>query len=142
VGERPGAPLSTASARGALLGTALGDAIGAPFEGRRRVDDREVAALLAAGTPLRWTDDTHMMLGLADALTDRGGVVDERHLGDTFAARYREEPWRGYGGGPPRVFAMAARGTPYRQAAAALFGGGGSFGNGAAMRCVPAALAG
>lgn len=130
------------AARGALLGAALGDAIGRPFEGARRVDPARVDALLDGSEPLRWTDDTHLLLALGDALVDRDGAVDAQHLGAVFAAAYDAEPWRGYGSGPPQVYAMAAEGIPYVEAAARLFGGSGSWGNGAAMRVAPAAVVG
>ncbi len=129
-------------ARGALLGTALGDAVGAPFEGRRQVEADEAEAWLASDEPLVWTDDTVMTLGLARSLVACHGRVDPQHLGDVFAADHRAEPWRGYGAGPPQVFAAAERGTPYRDAAAAMFGGSGSYGNGAAMRAAPVAVVG
>lgn len=128
--------------RGALLGTALGDAVGAPFEGQRHVEVGDVEVWLAADDPLVWTDDTAMAMGLARSLIACHGRVDPQHLGDIFAAEYQSEPWRGYGAGPPRVFAEAARGTAYVDAAAALFGGSGSYGNGGAMRAAPAALVG
>jgi poly(ADP-ribose) glycohydrolase ARH3 len=128
--------------RGALLGTALGDAVGAPVEGRARVEPDEVERWLAADEPLIWTDDTAMTIGLARSLIRCGGEVDPQQLGDTFAAAYRQQPWRGYGAGPPGIFAAAERGTPYLEAAAALFDGSGSFGNGAAMRAAPAAVVG
>jgi poly(ADP-ribose) glycohydrolase ARH3 len=127
---------------GALLGTALGDAVGAPFEGHRRPPLTAIDEHLAASSPLRWTDDTHMALALADSLLATDGTVDPQHLGDTFARRYAEEPWRGYGSGPPQVFALARQGTTYEEAAGSLFGGAGSFGNGAAMRCAPVAIVG
>jgi poly(ADP-ribose) glycohydrolase ARH3 len=128
--------------RGTLLGTALGDAVGAPFEGRRQVEVTEVEAWLDGDEQLVWTDDTAMTLGLARSLAACDGEVDPQHLGDTFAAGFRAEPWRGYGAGPPRIFAAAARGTPYLDAAAAQFDGRGSYGNGAAMRAAPAAVVG
>jgi poly(ADP-ribose) glycohydrolase ARH3 len=128
--------------RGALLGTALGDAVGAPFEGRRQVEVAEVEAWLGADEQLVWTDDTAMTIGLARSLAACDGEVDPQHLGDTFAEAFQAEPWRGYGGGPPRIFAAAARGTPYLDAAAAQFDGRGSYGNGAAMRAAPAAVVG
>ncbi|MEX2549017.1 MAG: ADP-ribosylglycohydrolase family protein [Nitriliruptoraceae bacterium] len=126
---------------GGLLGTALGDAVGAPFEGRARVSEDEITAWLDADRPLRWTDDTHMALALARTLRDQGDALDPERLGDAFAAAYAAEPWRGYGAGPPQVFALARRGWSYVEAAASLFGGSGSFGNGAAMRVAPVALA-
>lgn len=131
-----------AAARGALLGLALGDALGAPFEGRHGIDTAEVDELIAADGILRWTDDTHMMLALAESLLACEGVVQAQQLGDTFAAAYREQPWRGYGAGPPQVFALASGGVGYVAAAAALYDGAGSLGNGAAMRCAPSAIAG
>jgi poly(ADP-ribose) glycohydrolase ARH3 len=126
--------------RGALLGLALGDAVGAPFEGWPRVGGAEVDAWLDDGARLRWTDDTHMALTLAQVLDADDGALDEERLGDAFAAAFAEQPWRGYGAGPPQVFALARRGLTYREAAASLFGGSGSFGNGAAMRVAPVAL--
>jgi poly(ADP-ribose) glycohydrolase ARH3 len=125
---------------GALVGTALGDAVGAPFEGQRRPATREVEEHLRASTTLRWTDDAHMTLALAESLVATAGELDPQHLGDTFARWYADEPWRGYGSGPPQVFSLARDGQPYEQAAASLFDGSGSFGNGAAMRCAPVAV--
>jgi poly(ADP-ribose) glycohydrolase ARH3 len=125
----------------ALLGLALGDALGAPFEGWDEVPEREVEAWFRADRPLRWTDDTHMAMALGRSLRDTAGRVDPQHLGDTFATAYRAEPWRGYGAGPPQIFRLAAGGTRYLDAAASIFGGGGSYGNGAAMRVAPVALA-
>jgi poly(ADP-ribose) glycohydrolase ARH3 len=127
--------------RAALFGSALGDAVGAPFEGRSRIDRSEIHGWLAADELLRWTDDTHMALALGRTLRDADGALDQQQLGDAFAADYHAEPWRGYGAGPPRVFALARRGTPYVEAAGSLFGNTGSFGNGAAMRVTPVALA-
>ena len=137
-----GGPDRKAAARGALLGVALGDALGAPFEGRHGIDPAAVDELIASDGILRWTDDTHMMLALAESLLACDGVVQAQHLGYTFAAAYREQPWRGYGAGPPRVFAPASRGVSYVDAAGTLFDGAGSLGNGAAMRCAPAAVVG
>jgi poly(ADP-ribose) glycohydrolase ARH3 len=124
--------------RSALLGTAIGDAIGRPFEGRPRVRAADLDAWAVSDAPLTWTDDTAMTLALGEVLADRGPDVDLQQLGDAFRAAYDTEPGRGYGAGPPRVFAAAARGVAYEDAARALFSGAGSFGNGAAMRAAPA----
>jgi poly(ADP-ribose) glycohydrolase ARH3 len=134
-------PRDAGRLRSALLGTALGDAAGAPFEGHRHVPSHAVERWLGSDAPLTWTDDTHMALELAVELARTGGALDPQQLGDRFARAYRSEPWRGYGAGPPQVFAMAEHGVSYVEAAASLFAGAGSFGNGAAMRAAPAGIA-
>ncbi len=123
---------------GSMIGCALGDAIGElAFSHRTEADLR---ARVAGATLLRYTDDTAMTIGLAQSLLECGRI-DERALGDTFRANYRREPWRGYASGPPTVFsAVERRGIRYSEAAQSLFGGEGSFGNGAAMRVAPVAL--
>jgi poly(ADP-ribose) glycohydrolase ARH3 len=123
---------------GGMIGCALGDAIGElAFSYRTEADLR---AKVAQSTFLRYTDDTAMAIGLAQSLV-ACGQIDEQHLGDTFRANYQREPWRGYASGPPTVFATVDRyGISYSQAAQSLFGGEGSYGNGAAMRIVSVAL--
>ncbi|MEM2866831.1 MAG: ADP-ribosylglycohydrolase family protein [Candidatus Hadarchaeales archaeon] len=109
--------------RGCLLGCAVGDALGCSwgeFSGR-------------------WTDDTHMMMGLAESLVERKGF-DGEHVMRTFIKNYEQEPWRGYASGPPTIFSMVRRGVPWNEASRRLFGGMGSFGNGAAMRVAPVGL--
>ena len=119
---------------GALLGTFVGDALGMPFEG---------APPFAASEPLdfqdtrlgvgTYTDDTQMMIAVAEVLRDFG-AVDETHLAKRFLDSY--EPRRGYGAGTTQVFALRQRGVPVSKAATQIFRGG-SFGNGAAMRIAP-----
>jgi poly(ADP-ribose) glycohydrolase ARH3 len=125
--------------RGCLLGVAVGDALGAPFEGRVRVDAADVDRWAGSAMPLRWTDDTHMTIGLARSLVACDGF-DGAHLAAEFARNYHAEPWRGYGAGPPQVFAALAAGSAWDEPARKLFGGQGSFGNGAAMRVAPVGL--
>jgi poly(ADP-ribose) glycohydrolase ARH3 len=127
-------------ARGVLLGLALGDALGAPFEGRTPVSAGQVQAWIGAAERLRWTDDTHMALTLARHLLDDPRLDDPEALGAAFARAYTQEPWRGYGSGPPQVFAMVEQGLNFEEAAGTLFGGSGSYGNGAAMRVAPVGL--
>jgi poly(ADP-ribose) glycohydrolase ARH3 len=125
--------------RGALLGVAAGDALGAPFEGRPRVDPAAVRAWAGADQPLRWTDDTLMTIGLASSLLARRGF-DGAHMAATLADDHAAQPWRGYGPGPPQVFAALREGVPWDEAPRRLFGGSGSRGNGAAMRVAPVGL--
>jgi ADP-ribosylglycohydrolase len=120
------------------LGTFVGDALGMPFEGAPHDDIplqvEMVEARRGRGT---YTDDTQMMIALAESLIERGRV-DEEHLARAFQAAY--DPDRGYGGGTRRVMELWASGTPVSAAANEVFGGQGSRGNGAAMRVAPVAV--
>jgi poly(ADP-ribose) glycohydrolase ARH3 len=123
---------------GTMVGSAVGDAIGElAFATPERL---VLEQLVEQALILRYTDDTAMAIGLAESILQNRGL-DSRHLGDTFRRNYNREPWRGYASGPPTVFSLVARGNlSYEQAAASLFGGTGSFGNGAAMRIAPVGL--
>jgi poly(ADP-ribose) glycohydrolase ARH3 len=80
-----------------------------------------------------------MTLGVAESLLAKQSF-DGAHMAETFARKYEEEPWRGYGAGPPQVFSLLRKGVPWNQASRMLFAGAGSYGNGAAMRVTPIAL--
>lgn len=125
--------------RGALVGTAVGDALGAPMEGRNEVPADYLGSLDSTPPNLAYTDDTAMTIGVANSLLECDGF-DGAHMARTLAHGYEREPWRGYGAGPPRVFDSLTRGVPWDEAAASLFDGEGSYGNGAAMRVAPVAL--
>jgi ADP-ribosyl-[dinitrogen reductase] hydrolase len=77
---------------GALLGLAVGDALGAPHEGRDRGGYPPVSDYSAGGVhglPAGgWTDDTAMAVCLAESLLARGGVA-ERDLLERFLRWYR-----------------------------------------------------
>ena len=120
---------------GSLLGTAAGDAVGAGFEGRRAVDSEVIEAAAAARELLAYTDDTHMMIGVAESLVQREGF-DGEHMAHIFIRNYEYEPWRGYGPGPPYVFRMIRASEPWDKASEKLYRGG-SYGNGSAMRIAP-----
>lgn len=125
--------------RGALVGTAVGDALGAPAEGLVRVPGSYLDSLDDDPPNLRYTDDTAMTIGVARSLVERDGF-DGDHMAGVLADIYRQEPRRGYGSGPPIVFELRERGVPWDEAATRLFDGEGSFGNGAAMRVASVAL--
>jgi poly(ADP-ribose) glycohydrolase ARH3 len=120
---------------GAFIGTAVGDALGAPFEGCYRADRQEIESVAERLPLLTYTDDTHMMLGVAESLLRCRGF-DGADMTHTFVRNYESEPYRGYGPGPPRIFRMIRDGVPWNEAAQLLYRGG-SFGNGAAMRAAP-----
>jgi poly(ADP-ribose) glycohydrolase ARH3 len=121
-----------------MLGSALGDAIGEMAF--RTPIEADLRTWIAGTGKLSYTDDTAMAIGLAQSLA-RLGRLDQQHLGDTFRENYLREPWRGYAQGPPTLFQQVSRyGLPYAEAARELFGGQGSYGNGAAMRIAPLGL--
>jgi len=120
---------------GALIGTGVGDALGAPFEGFFPVTPEDIEQVVARLEVLTYTDDTHMMIGVAESLTRNRGF-DGEDMARTFAANYELEPYRGYGPGPPRIFRMISAGVAWDEAAQRLYHGG-SYGNGSAMRVAP-----
>jgi len=115
-----------------LEGLSVGDAFGQCFfsASARMIENRE----LPPG-PWRWTDDTHMALSVVEVLM-RYGTIHQDALACLFAERFMQEPDRGYGGGAQKLLALMYRGEYWKTAAPALFGGG-SYGNGAAMRAGP-----
>src|SRR5690606_4799805 len=125
------------SAHRSLLGLSVGDAFGERFF----VPPIDIATWLSerrvgAEPPWRWTDDTAMAIAIVEILDELGTLAPDP-LAERLAAPHWHEPWRGYGGGAHRLFEVMARGTPWRVAAAELFGNQGSFGNGGAMRVAP-----
>src|ERR1700722_11961384 len=126
---------------GCLFGLAVGDALGGNFEAQTaeavRARFSTVADLIAYPQEEIWyTDDTQMMIGVSEALIDRGEIVEEV-LCRKFVANYT--PSRGYGRGARAVLEAMEDGRDHRQVAEQYFPGG-SFGNGAAMRVAPVGL--
>lgn len=127
---------------GCLLGLAVGDALGACFEGRTAEHIaqryRSVDHLIHAPPEgeLWYTDDTQMTIGVAETLVTCK-CIDQTELCGRFADNY--VPQRGYGRGARRVLEAMIEGEDHQQVAASQFPGG-SFGNGAAMRVAPVGL--
>ena len=113
-----------------MLGLALGDAVGAPYEGGplERLAWRLIGRTRQGH--MRWTDDTRMSLDVAESIL-ACSRLDSDDLAQRFAASYH---WsRGYGPSAARTLKRVARGTPWHQANRLDYREG-SFGNGAAMR--------
>ena len=122
---------------GALLGLALGDALGAPLEGG--VFERLVWRLIGRTREgrMRWTDDTQMSLDVCASLIEHG-AVNADDLAQRFAHSYR---WsRGYGPAAAKLLKRIARGTAWHEANRSVYREG-SFGNGGAMRAPVVGLA-
>jgi len=120
---------------GALIGTGVGDALGAPFEGWSKVKPEKIEEVAERREVLTYTDDTHMMIGVAESLIRVKGF-DGEDMAGTFVKNYELEPFRGYGPGPPHVFRLIRTGEAWDKAAQELYRGG-SYGNGSAMRVAP-----
>ncbi len=117
---------------GALLGTFVGDALGRPYEGRnwRWIAERGEPGEMTQGF---YTDDTQMMISVAESLVACGGF-DGADMARRFVENF--DFMRGYGPGVFQVISNLAAGQPWDHAGEGLFGAG-SYGNGSAMRIAP-----
>ncbi|MFB4274304.1 ADP-ribosylglycohydrolase family protein [Nonomuraea sp. MTCD27] len=123
---------SLARATASLYGLLVGDALGSQFfvpANRQALTDRTLPP-----APWQWTDDTEMACSVYRLLADRGGI-DQDLLAAGFAARHDFD--RGYGPATGRMLRLVRQGGDWRALAGELFGGKGSWGNGAAMRVAP-----
>jgi ADP-ribosylglycohydrolase len=77
-----------------------------------------------------------MAVSIVEVLA-RLGTIDPDALADAFARRFELEPNRGYGAGAYGLLSRVRMGASWRDEVARMFGGKGSFGNGAAMRAAP-----
>ncbi|MGP3667826.1 MAG: ADP-ribosylglycohydrolase family protein [Candidatus Bathyarchaeota archaeon] len=127
---------------GSLLGLAVGDALGMPVEGLTaeeiKVKFGVVKEMMDGRLPAGcYTDDTEMMIGVAESLIENKGFNGEDMV-KKFIKNFK--PWRGYGYGPTKVLELVKKGVSWEKAAEKLFGGEGSYGNGGAMRIAPVGL--
>ncbi len=117
-----------------LEGLSVGDAFGEQFF----VDPYKVNDLIEARTlpapPWHYTDDTEMALSVIAVLRQSGELNQDR-LALGFARRY--DMRRGYGPAMHGILPRMALPGAWPSLARGLFGGQGSFGNGAAMRVAP-----
>ncbi|GJF20817.1 MULTISPECIES: ADP-ribosylglycohydrolase family protein [Streptomyces] len=115
-----------------LRGLSVGDALGSQF-------------FVPAHYPLlrrrelppgiwQWTDDTEMAASVVTVLAAHHRI-DQDALAQSFAEHHDFD--RGYGPAVNRLLRLVREGGDWRELAAALFNGQGSWGNGAAMRIAP-----
>jgi ADP-ribosylglycohydrolase len=76
-----------------------------------------------------------MACSVLAVLTRHQGRIDMDELADSFVRHH--DLYRGYGAGANTMLRDIREGVPWPKAASALFGGTGSYGNGAAMRAAP-----
>lgn len=117
-----------ASLRGLSVGDALGSQyflpVNYPLLKRREVPSG----------PWQWTDDTEMAASVVAVLVAHHRI-DQDVLARSFAEHHDVD--RGYGPAVSRLLRLVREGGDWRELAAAIFNGQGSWGNGAAMRIAP-----
>jgi ADP-ribosyl-[dinitrogen reductase] hydrolase len=130
---------------GALLGLAVGDALGAPVEGVGADDLKGEHTEMTGGglfglRPGQGTGDTEMALRLATSLIELGGYDPDSVLG-SYVAWYRTDP-PGMSEHMRQVLATVESGADaYRATSALHFDQGANSGNGAVMRTTPIGIA-
>jgi len=117
---------------GSLLGAAIGDSLGARREGAS--DFIDIADL----SP-RYTDDTALMIGVAESLVEKGDF-DYQHMAEQLIQNYEREPWRRYDTVTPRIFRMMRNGRIWEGMLDREIYPHGSPSNGAATRVAPIGL--
>jgi ADP-ribosyl-[dinitrogen reductase] hydrolase len=132
--------------RGALLGLAVGDALGAPYEASApqetaRVVERGLEMSGGRGwEPGEWTDDTAMALLLAESIAERG-LIDTADVARRYIAWADSDP-KGIGSITRGALRGATDDKDTRRRAQALHEQAGlTAGNGTIMRAAPIGLA-
>lgn len=116
-----------------LRGLAVGDAVGACYF--IPLNQPSLADRLLPPDPWYWTDDSEMACSVYAVLRDHGRI-DQDALARSFADHHDFD--RGYGAGVNRMLRLIRQeGADWREQAAGMFDGRGSWGNGAAMRVAP-----
>ena len=116
--------------RGCIIGGAIGDAMGAPFEGQRgplRFQDHG---------PWSISDDSQLTLATCESIIDIGSVLPE-HIANRFVAWYRARRLSGVGASTLKALRDLDAGVHWALAGAK---GERAAGNGAAMRIAPLAF--
>jgi len=119
-----------------LDGLSVGDAFGECFFGNPTVAERRFEHCDPPRPPWPFTDDTTMALSIVRCLK-RYGHIERDALATAFAREYARDPSRGYGGAAHGILQAIHAGTSWEVAAARVFNGEGSCGNGGAMRSAP-----
>ena len=126
---------------GAILGLAIGDALGMPFEGWTSRDirkkwDRKSFLSRAGLKPGQFTDDTMLAILHAESLIDKGDV-DPGDIARKFVDWYKKGDTRGMGKITTEAVEKLLKGISWKESG---IGGEMAASNGGAMRIAPVAL--
>lgn len=124
-----------ARAQISLEGLSVGDAFGDRFFVHPGSVHMLVDARALPTTPWAYSDDTQMALSIVCILRNCD-AIDQDRLAASFGRHY--DLSRGYGPAMHGLLRAIRSRQHWSEAASALFGGQGSYGNGAAMRVAPA----
>jgi len=118
------------SIAGCVLGGAIGDAYGLPYEGGRRVFPKPLHSL-------KISDDTQLTLATCEAIIEHNGLVSPEAIAARFASWHNASRITGMGASTYQALSALAQGGHW-----ALVGRRGHMaaGNGAAMRIAPLAF--
>jgi ADP-ribosylglycohydrolase len=129
--------------RGAVLGLAIGDALGMPYEGWDPASIKgSLGKLEFKPAPFRglasgqFTDDTKMALCHLDSLIEKRRV-DAEDIARKFLAWFKSGDWRGIGGTTLRAMKKLEKGASWKESG---ISGKYAAGNGGAMRIAPVGL--
>ena len=118
---------------GALLGAFVGDALGMPVEGYSAAMISQRYGVLNEMVFGRYTDDTQMMIGIAESLVHCKGFNGE-DMAQRFVSNF--DLTRGYGPGAIMAIDKLHAGYSWDKAGGTTYENG-SYGNGSAMRIAP-----
>ncbi len=121
--------------RGCLLGLALGDALGAPYEGSLGLIDFDLNAILSL-SKLRYTDDTIMALCIAKSLISKR-KFDPSDIAENYLKWFLSGNLRGIGMTVYKALSNYAKSRNWKSCGIIDFW---AAGNGVAMRVAPIAL--
>jgi ADP-ribosylglycohydrolase len=131
------APERMMRAAHSLQGLSCGDAFGQRFFLHPEVAQSLIGQRALPSSPWRYTDDTAMAIAITEILEEHGEIRQES-LAESFGRNFLADPQRGYGAAMHILLPeLASVPSAWKTIAPALFGGRGSFGNGAAMRVAP-----
>jgi ADP-ribosylglycohydrolase len=114
-----------ARAQLSLEGLSVGDALGALY----LIHYPNISPTSLPPSPWYWTDATHMAISIVETL-QVCARIDPAFLARRLAARWQEQPYRGYGTRATEALAAIASGAHWQTAS-------GSCGSGAALRAPP-----
>jgi ADP-ribosylglycohydrolase len=128
--------------RGSIIGTAIGDALGAPMETMFAKDIKAKYPHFGRSSGYissdsrkagEWTDDTQLMIPTAQSICVNKGAISPIDIAERYAFVFENETLRGWGRSTIESVRRLTEGVPWFEASEDSVG----TGNGAAMKAAP-----